>query len=125
MRNGTITPNGVKLEKHEYDTVLFFTNIGKNIELIQPSNTPHSHNADFFMDGVVWEMKSPKKADRRTIERCFYAASNQSESIIIDLRRTKGKHDSNMTLQKCFKKTRKIRKMYIIKKDGKLEFYEK
>ena len=40
MQIGKITPNGVSLEKHENDTVVFFTNLDHNIELIPPSNTP-------------------------------------------------------------------------------------
>lgn len=77
------------------------------------------------MDGLVWEMKSPKKADRRTIERCFYTASNQSTNVVIDLRGARGRENAASTLEKCFKKTRKVRKMYIIQKDGELEFYKK
>ena len=51
MKIGKIIPNGVSLEKHENDTVIFFTNLGFNIELIPPSNTPKAKTPDFIMDG--------------------------------------------------------------------------
>ncbi len=38
MKKGKITPNGVSLEKHEYDTVLFFTELGCDVELLPRSN---------------------------------------------------------------------------------------
>ena len=52
MKIGKITPNGVSLEKHENDTVVFFTNLGYNIELIPPSNTPKAKTPDFMMDNA-------------------------------------------------------------------------
>lgn len=36
-KQGRIIPNGVSLERHENDTIVFFTNLGYTIELI-PSN---------------------------------------------------------------------------------------
>lgn len=35
---GKIIPNGVILEKHEYKTILLFTEMGANVELIPKSN---------------------------------------------------------------------------------------
>lgn len=34
---GKIIPHGVRLQQHEYDTVLYFTELGKEVELIKPS----------------------------------------------------------------------------------------
>ena len=57
---GKIIPNGVSLEKHENNTVVFFTNLGHNVELIPPSNTPKAKTPDFMMDGQAWEMDFKK-----------------------------------------------------------------
>lgn len=49
MRKGRIIPNGVVLEVHEYRTVLFFTELGYDVELIPKSNKPGEHSADIMM----------------------------------------------------------------------------
>lgn len=118
---GKVIPHGVKPAPHEWDTILFFTNLGKDVELIVPSNTPHSRKPDYIIDGLAWEAKSPTKCHHRTIERVFYDASNQSPNIIIDLRRAKGKENAALTLEKCFKHTRKVRNLYIITKNNVLK----
>ena len=88
MKKGKIIPNNVLLEKHEYATVLFLTNLGYNIELIPPSNILNAKTPDFAMNGLRWEMKSPKGKSRSTLEHAFQSAVKQSENIIFDLRRT-------------------------------------
>lgn len=124
--NGKIIPHGVKPEPHELDTILFFTNLGKDIELIPISHTPKVKSPDFTMDGQFWEMKNPSSDQRRALERIFYAASNQSSNIIIDLRHIKGQtNEAIRTLEKCFKNTRKVRKLYIITKTNELKTYKK
>lgn len=78
------------------------------------------------MDGLNWEVKSPANNQRRTIERIFYSASNQSCNIVMDLRRIKGKDNLVISiLEKCFKNTRKVRKLYIITKTNELKTYKK
>lgn len=87
VKRGKIIPNGVSLEKHEYDTILFLTTLGHDIELIPPSHRPNEKTPDFKMGRLKWEMKSPKGKSRSTIEHAFQTAVKQSENIIFDLRR--------------------------------------
>ena len=108
------------------DIFLLLANLGKTIELVIPSNTPHSRRPDFVMDGIEWEAKSPKSGVRRALERNFYEASRQSSNIVIDLRRAKGDDaTASLILEKCFQNTRKVRRMYIITKSQKLKLYKK
>ncbi len=118
--------NGVELESHEYATVLFLVGLGKNIELIPQSHTPSVKSPDLYMDGLVWEVKSPVNSTRRAIERLFYRATGQSSNLVFDLRRIK-KNDTSVSiiLEKCFKNTRRVRNMYIITKDGNINRYRK
>jgi hypothetical protein len=37
MKKGKIIPNGVSLERHESETVVFFTELGYEVELIPPA----------------------------------------------------------------------------------------
>ena len=123
---GKIIPHGVKPEPHELDTILFFTNLEKDIELIPISHTPKVKSPDFVMDGQFWETKSPTNNQSRSLERLFYSASNQSCNIIMDLRRLKGNQAPAISvLEKCFKNTRKVRKLYIITKTNELKSYKK
>ena len=121
MKIGKITPNGVSLEKHENDTVVFFTNLGLNIELIPPSNTPKAKTPDFMMCGKAWEMKSPQGKSRVTIEHAFKRAAKQSENIVIDLRRTKiSTNESRSSLDKLFKASRRVKNLKIITREQDL-----
>lgn len=126
MKIGKITPNGVSLEKHENDTVVFFTNLGHNIELIPPSNTPKAKTPDFMMDSKAWEMKSPQGKSRVTVEHAFKRAAKQSENIIIDLRRTKMPTDQTKTaLERLFKTSRRVRNLKVITREQQLLDFKK
>lgn len=126
MKIGKITPNGVSLEKHENDTVVFFTNLGYSIELIPPSNAPKAKTPDFMMDGKAWEIKSPQGKSRVTVEHAFKRAAKQSENIIIDLRRTKIPTDQTKTaLEKLFGSSRRIRNLKVITREQQLLDFKK
>ncbi len=60
MKPGKIIPNGVPLEKHEYNTILLLTNIGYDIELVPKSNIPGTKSPDIRIGKLLWEIKSPK-----------------------------------------------------------------
>lgn len=121
-----IIPNGVSLEKHENDTIVYFTNLGKDIELITPSNTPRMRRPDFWMDGLAWEMKSPEQTKREVVERAFDKALRQSYNVVIDLRRAKGRDDIAIKhLQKCFSSSRRAKRLLIITKEQDLFGFKK
>lgn len=125
-RRGRIIAHGVVLEPHEYETVLYFMELGKDVELIPRSRTPNAKDPDFYMDKLVWEAKSPVVNGRRSLERLFYRASTQSDNLIFDLRRLKGEDKLAVRiLEDCFKITRRVRNMYIITKSGVLKQYKK
>lgn len=123
---GRIAMNGATLEPHEYETVSFLAGLGKDIEIILRSQTPNMKNPDFFMDGLVWEAKSPIMNEKRALERLFYRASTQSSNLIFDLRRLKGRDiAAARVVEVCFRNTRRVRNMYVIMKEGDLRRYKK
>lgn len=123
---GELATNGVVLLLHEYDTVLFFLRQGRNVELIPPSNTVHARRPDFAMDGLEWEMKSPEQAAKMVVERAFDKALRQSQNIVIDLRRAKGREDIAIGhLQKCFMSSRRIKRLMIITREQVLLDFKK
>ncbi len=121
MRKGRIIPNGVVLEKHEYKTVLFFTELGQDIELIPKSNKEGVHSPDIRMDGALWEMKAPKGEGKYLIANTVQRAVKQSHNIIIDLRRTKRHQTKCLSeIKKEFERSRSLRWLKIITKTQKI-----
>ena len=107
-------------ERHELDTARFFSSLGKDIEFIRPSNIPGVYSPDIIMDGVEWEIKSPKGKGKRTIEKSYHKASLQAKNIIFDLRRI------NLPDRKCVAQLKKefsdkhTNRLLIIKHNGEL-----
>ena len=124
---GKIIPNGVILEPHEYKTVVFFTELGYDVELIPEIDTPNVKNPDILMKGVIWEMKAPEGKGKTTIEHIFRKAAHQSENIILDLRRFKGKNEAKniRQIKQRFERSSRVRRLYIIAKNGELTFLSK
>lgn len=120
-KRGKIIPNGVSLEKHEYDTILFLTELGYDISLIPPSHIPNHRTPDFVMSEKKWEMKSPKGSSRSTLEHAFQSARKQSDYILFDLRRTNIQDSSAIRqLQKLKEASRGIKELKIITKSKEL-----
>ena len=125
-KKGKIIPNGVSLEKHENNTIVFFTNLGYTVELIPPVLTPNSKTPDLMMLGQPWEMKNPLSNSKNAIERSFKKAAQQSENIILDLRRTTAKSTEAIKIyEKLFNGSKRVRKMKIITKNQELKEYNK
>ena len=118
---GRIIKNEVILQPHEYETVFHLASYGFDIELVRPSNIPHSNNPDLEMMGTYWEMKGPKSPDEDTIATKFRKAVRQSGGrAIYDLRRMRGDVDRiEEYIMKLFKETRGMRRIILIEKSGK------
>lgn len=124
---GIFVSHGIKLEPHEIDTISFLVSLGKVVEQIPPSNTPHNSQPDIFMDQLVWEMKSPTSTSLKSIEQLFYRAMRQSPNVIFDLRRLKIPENKVIRLlEKLILNSRKAKNLLIITKPSQLlEFRQK
>ena len=95
--------------------------MGKDVVFIKPSSIPNTHTPDILMDGVEWEMKTPKGSSKRTIEICFRIAVKQSKYIIFDLRRIQLSDKQCLTkLEREFNARKYVKKLYVITKDEEL-----
>ena len=120
-KRGKIIPNGVSLEKHENETVVFFTELGFTIELIPPSNTPKAKTPDFLMNGVAWEMKCPQGKSYNSLEHIVANAAKQSENIVIDLRHSPLDEEKAISvIVRRAKQIRKIKRFKVIAKNQKV-----
>lgn len=121
VQKGIITPNGVILQPHELATIVFFTELGFDIELIPKSQTKGTHKPDIIMLGLEWEIKSPKGEGKSLIKNTLQKALRQSRNIIIDLRRTKRHQEKCIVeLEREFNYSKSIKRLKIITKNGRL-----
>lgn len=117
----TIIPFGVFVEQHELDVAKVLNKLGKDVEFILPSRVKFSRTPDIKMDGLLWEIKSPKGSSSRTIENNLRTALKQSKNIIIDLRRIKiDETKAIFQIKEKFIKIKTIKKIIIIKKNSTL-----
>ena len=126
MAIGKLTQNGVHLQEHEWKTVKTFLDIGKDISLQPPIQAKDTNSADMWMDGVLWEIKSPEGGGKNTIRHNLERAKKQSKNIIIDLQRCKLKEEQAIKeLQYHFRLSKRFRRMKIITKSREvLDFSE-
>lgn len=117
MRKGKIIPNGVVLQMHEVATVVFFTELGYDVELIVPSQIKGARTPDIRMRKLEWEMKAPVGTSSNTIKRSFKSALKQSKNIIFDLRNSKVTDETNIAkLEKEFGDIKSVRSLMVITK---------
>lgn len=123
---GRVNKNGVSTEPHEDSTILYLAQFGLDIELVRPANAYKTKNADVFIMGAIWEMKSPTTYNKATIKADFRKAKSQSDRIIFDLRRVKKNADDvEKQVLKIFEGRGRVRRLIIIKKDGRVLDYSK
>ena len=84
-----IIPSGVNVWPHEYKSAEALSAAGYVVEFIPPLDTEGNHTADVLLDGVEWELKSPKSGKIEAIERNLKKGSKQSSRIVFDSRRMK------------------------------------
>lgn len=126
MQHDKLITNGVRLEPHELRTINLFLRQGKNISLIPRSNIKDVRTADFIMDGIEWEMKSPKGEGKWLIKNILKRAAKQSRYVVIDLRRVKIHQTKCLhELEKHFRLSKSITHMKVITKHGKVLDFKK
>ena len=119
MEKGKLIQNGVHLEEHEWKTVKYFLEQGKDVELIPNSQIKNYHMGDIMLEGIDWEMKAPIGDGKYTVQNIMQAAVQQSNNIIIDLRRSKMVEEKAIReYVREFKGSKGARRLRIIKKSG-------
>lgn len=117
-KNGNIILNGVKPAVHEYAAYLVLANHGKIVSLLLPSSKYKAHSADFEMDSLIWELKSPKGKGKYTIRDTIKQAIKQSDNIVIDFQRLKlNQEKALLQTRKYFSIEKQIQRIIIITKE--------
>ncbi len=118
-KNGTFIASGRKIWPHELRIAEILTLAGHNIEFIEESNL---HTADILLDGVEFEIKSPKTSNANSLEHLLKKALKQSSNIIIDTSRMKSSRDDNIRkfLVAQAKSRKQIKKLIMVTKRGQI-----
>jgi hypothetical protein len=101
---------------HELSAVLILASFFKSdVIFLRPEidKTP-----DIEVDGIKWEIKSPKGDGKKTIENNMRTARKQSLNVIIDLRRIKMHQSKAMARMNFFlSKPHQFRRVLVITKN--------
>jgi hypothetical protein len=121
-RIGTIVvPPGAVLDAHEKKAVDFIAiERGANVTFLIPNRQKGRKTPDIEMNGLLWEIKSPKGKSPRTIENNLRLAILQSTYIILDLRRLDGRVPTRKHLAEIdrqFKLAKSIRHIIVITRE--------
>lgn len=107
------------LEAHEVSAALILAEYFESNVYVIP--TGRGKTADFLIDGVRWEVKSPTGAGKHNIQRVVRRALEQSSHIVIDVRRSKI-HQSRIVAQVRYhaRESRGLRRLLLISREGEV-----
>ncbi|MCL2085945.1 hypothetical protein FWH09_03370 [Candidatus Saccharibacteria bacterium] len=81
---------------------------------------------DVEICGIEWEIKSPTGHGKRNIQHQIANACKQSRNIVIDARRSKRYGDNLMReLQNIYKTSKRIKRLLLVTKSGKVIEFKK
>ncbi|HEX9153901.1 MAG TPA: hypothetical protein VF809_03715 [Candidatus Saccharimonadales bacterium] len=107
-----IIPASVSPWDHELKTAHALARHGFTVEFVAANNNHKAKTADVVMDGVLYEIKSPKTDRLSAVERNLKRATKQFGNIVIDSRRMSKLRDA--TIQKFL--VQKLKQQKTIKK---------
>ncbi len=118
-KKGTFIISGRKLWLHELRVAEILTMAGHDIKFLEETNL---HTADILLDGVEYEIKSPKSSTANSLEHLLKKALKQSPNIIIDTSRMKNTRDDKTRkfLIAQAKSRKQIKKLIMITKQGRI-----
>jgi len=119
QRKGTFIASGRKLWSQELRVAEILTMAGYNIEFLEETNI---HRADILLDGVEYEIKSPRSSAANSLEHLLKKALKQSPNIIIDTSRMKYSRDDTTRkfLVSQVRSRKQIKKLIMITKRGQI-----
>ena len=119
QKKGTFIVSGRKLWPHEMRVAEILTMAGHDIKFLGESNL---HTADILLDGIEFEIKSPKSANANSLEHLLKKALKQSPNIIIDTSRMKNSRDDSVRkfLVSQVKSRKQIKRLIMITKHGQI-----
>ena len=118
-RGKVVVPANANPWPHELRVAKILALAGYAVEFIPETNTK---TADILLDGIEFEIKSPKSANANSLEHILKKAVKQSCNIIIDTSRMKNVRDDNTRsfLINQARIRRQINNLIMITKQGQI-----
>ena len=118
-RGKVVVPANANPWPHELRVAKILALAGYAVEFIPETNTK---TADILLDGIEFEIKSPKSANANSLEHILKKAVKQSCNIIIDTSRMKNVRDDNTSrfLINQVRIRRQINNLIMITKQGQI-----
>lgn len=115
-----IIPSGVSPWPHELRIATILSNAGYRVEFIHEYNS--ARTADFLLNGVPYELKSPKSSKLVAVERNLKRVAKQSRNIVFDSSRMKNLRDDRIRSNVVFqaKHQKLIDNIIFIDKRGRI-----
>lgn len=116
---GVFIAPGRKPWPHERRVADLLALAGHYVEFLPES---HVHTADIKIDGVEYEIKSPKSAAANSLEHSLKKALKQSPNLVIDSSRLKGVRDDKIRrfLVSQVRSRKRIKRMLFVTKAGRI-----
>jgi hypothetical protein len=109
-------PADVDAWGHEERTAKALAKAGYIVQFLPAENAHDAKSPDILMNGVKWEMKSPKMGRLSAVERNLKKAYRQSENIIFDSQRMGRLPDKSIQkeLIKQFSLTKRMKRLLFV-----------
>ena len=119
QKGRVVIPGGVCPWPHELRIANILALAGYAVEFLPKANTK---TADIMLDGMAFEIKSPRSANSNTLEHMLKRALKQSCNIIVDTSRMRNVRDDSTRrfLVNQVKMRRQIKKLLMISKRGQI-----
>ena len=123
---GTVhVPSGVRIADHELTTARRLAAYGADVQFRIPVYGYKLTNPDAFVDGELWEFKSPTGSSvKNTISDQFKRAGRQADSLVLDLARCG--LDEDEAIQQAIRRflgPTRIRQLIILDRSGTVAYY--
>lgn len=118
-------PEGLRVDEHELQTARRVAAYGADVQFRDPVYGYKLANPDAFLDGELWEFKSPIGASvKNTISDQFKRAGRQAENLVLDLARCglQEKVAIQQAIRRFLGQT-KIRQLIILDSSGTIAYY--
>lgn len=113
-----IIPAGRKPWPHELRVAEILAAAGHMVEFLPETSL---RTTDILLDGVEYEIKSPRSSTPNSLEHLLKKSLKQSQNIIISLMRINGMHSSILHFLAIQAKTRKrLKKLLVVTKQGRI-----
>jgi len=122
LEGAVIIPSNTNVWEHEMKTAQALADTGNMVQFISKNDGLRIKSPDIMINGVIFEMKSPKSDKLSAVERNLKRAYHQSVNIVFDSRRMKRLSDRAIEkeLVKQCSLTKKIKRLLFVNRKGKV-----